>query len=69
MRRRAAVLLGVVAAAAGVFFVGAYVVEAIRVLDEPDRSWFFWGVPFLFGGILLVKFGVRSIVWGRARSG
>jgi hypothetical protein len=62
----AATVIGAVAVMVGLFLAGAYVVEAFRVLDEPDRSWLFWGVALLFGGILLVRVGVRLIRWGRS---
>ena len=51
--------------AIGLLSAGTYVVEAVQVLHEPDRSWLFWGVALLFGGLLLVRLGVRLIVWAR----
>jgi hypothetical protein len=56
---------GVAAVAAGLSMAGAYVYEALRVLDEADRSWLFWGLAMLFIGIILARLGVGLVLLGR----
>lgn len=50
---------------AGVLLAGAYVVGAVAVLGESDRSWLFWGAALLFIGIILARLGTRLIAAGR----
>ena len=63
---RALAVIGGVLVAVGVFGAGAYVVGVVQVLDEPDRSWLFWGLALLLGGMLLVRLGIRLVVLGRS---
>ena len=56
---------GVIAVAVGIVLMGAYVVGVIQVLDEPDRSWLFWGLAILFLGIALAGIGGRLAILGR----
>ena len=49
----------------GVWAVGAYVWGVIEVLNEPDRSWIFWGLAILFIGIGAIGTGVGMVVSGR----
>lgn len=53
-----------------VFLVGAWAVLAyfwrlIEILDEPDKSWIFWGLAILFIGIGAIGTGVGMVVSGR----
>jgi protein-S-isoprenylcysteine O-methyltransferase Ste14 len=67
-RRRGGLLAtvtGVLLALLGLVSVGFYVVGVLDVLGEADRSWIFWGLIFLFAGILLLKIGVALFVLGR----
>lgn len=50
-------LIGAVLGGLGLLGIGTYVWGVIAILDEPDRSWIFWGLVFLFGGILLLITG------------
>lgn len=59
------IALGFLMLAAGVLLGGTYVVGAVAVLGESDRSWLFWGVALLFIGIILARLGVRLIAAGR----
>lgn len=59
-RRVAGVALmagGVLAVAVGLFLSVGYVTRALEVLDQPDRSWLFWGVGIFLEGIGLAVFG------------
>jgi hypothetical protein len=56
---------GVVAFSAGLWMTLIWLYNVLRVLGEADRSWLFWGLAILFGGIILVRLGVRLVVFGR----
>lgn len=58
-------LAGFSTAALGLFWVGAYALRAIEVLDQPDRSFLFWGLAVLFCGIFLTLLGGALVLWGR----
>lgn len=62
---RLVVALGFLMLVAGVLLAGAYVVGAVAVLGESDRSWLFWGAALLFIGIILARLGTRLIAAGR----
>lgn len=67
-RRVAGVALtagGVLAIAFGLYFAGMYVWGVVDVLDQPDRSWLFWGLAILFLGIGLTFLGAVLVVLGR----
>lgn len=57
--------LGVLASAAGLWLVGAYVARAVSVLGTSDRSWLFWGLAILFAGLLLAGVGIVLFLVGR----
>jgi hypothetical protein len=57
-------LIGAVLCALGLLGIGTYVWGVIGILDEPDQSWIFWGLVFLFGGILLVISGTAALILG-----
>lgn len=67
----AALTLGILLIAPGLFFLGAYVVGVAEILvDRPaDRSWLFWGLGVAFVGIALLVCGIALIVvWRKTRS-
>ncbi len=67
-RRVAGVALGgggVLAIAFGLYLAGMYVWGVVDVLDQPDRSWLFWGLALLFLGIGLTFLGAVLVVLGR----
>lgn len=63
------IVLGALLVALGLTWIGMYAWGVIDVLDQPDRSWLFWGLALLFGGILLTRGGQKLITWGRALRG
>ena len=60
-----AIIVGPALGLLGLVSIGLYVKGVLDVLGEPDRSWIFWGLIFLFIGVLLVKIGVALFVLGR----
>lgn len=52
-------------AVGGLGGIGGYVIRAVEVLDQPDRSWLFWGLAVLFIGVALLFAGVSLVVVGR----
>ncbi len=51
----------------GIWAIVAYVWGVIDVLDEPDQSWIFWGLAFLFIGVFAVGTGIGLFVLGREK--
>ena len=68
----AALTLGILLIAPGLFFLGSYVAGVVDiVIDQPaDRSWLFWGLGVAFIGITLLVSGIALIVvWRTTRLG
>lgn len=61
--------LGGLAAVAGLAGIGGYVMRAIDVLGQSDRSWLFWGLSVLVGGVMLLLVGISLVVVGRELAG
>lgn len=61
--KRVGVVVGWALVLLGVLSVGAYVRGVVDVLGEADRSWIFWGLVFLFGGLLLIQAGIGLVLW------
>lgn len=50
----------------GALAVCAYVHGVIQILDQPDKSWIFWGSVFFLTGLPLLGVGGFLILWGRS---
>lgn len=61
--------LGGLAAVAGLAGIGGYVMRAIDVLGRSDRSWLFWGLAILVGGVILLVLGIALVLVGRELTG
>lgn len=59
-----AIVSGLVVGAVGAWAVGLYLWGVVDVLDQPDRSWIFWGAIFLLAGVPMVTAGGSLIAWG-----
>lgn len=72
--RTIALIGGVILVFAGLFGIGIYAAGVIEIVVEqpPDRSWLFWGLIFLLGGLTCLGGGIGLIyAWramGRAES-
>ena len=63
-----ALIAGVAFCALGVFFMGAYVVEAVwATAGLPDRSPLFWYLPVVFIGFFLFAVGLIAVIWAIPR--
>lgn len=51
-----AIVSGLVVGAVGAWAVGLYLWGVVDVLDQPDRSWIFWGAIFLLAGVCSPEF-------------
>lgn len=60
----AACVIGVVLGVLGLLGIGTYVWGVIGILDASDRSWIYWGLAFLFGGIILTISGAGAVILG-----
>ena len=59
---------GCISAAAGLFFVVLYILEAvIRHSGEPDQSLIFWYLPILFIGLICLGIGTFLLVYSRKK--
>ena len=57
-------LVGALLCLFGLWAIGAYVWGVLAILDEPDKSWIFWGLAILFIGIIAAALGAVLLVFG-----
>jgi len=48
----------------GTFLVASYVVGAVQVIGEADRSWLFWGLALASQGLAIGGLGGLLVAWG-----
>lgn len=66
----ALILIGGLVLLIGLWAIGAYIWGIIDILDEADQSWIFWGLIFLFIGVVATFIGSGAIAggWSMARA-
>ena len=58
------ILSGIIFALMGMLGIGVYLFSGIAVLDQPDKSVFFWYLPILFIGITTLGLAVYFVIIG-----
>jgi len=65
---RGLMAVGGLVAVVGLAGIGGYALRAVEVLGQSDRSWLFWGLAILVGGVILLVLGISLVAVGRELS-
>lgn len=56
--------LGCLVTLTGIWAIAGYIWGVVSVLNEPDKSWIFWGLAIFFIGLIGLGLGIGMIVAG-----